>query len=587
MAYRIDTIPNKRGRDTVLLRKYWREGRRIRKQRIATLTDMPATVINGIDAVLRGGVSFASVDEAFSIRRAQPHGHVTAVLGTARAIGLERILDRSPGRFRSLALAAVVSRILSPDSKLATARRLSPDTADSSLGEMLKLGEVSGNEMLSMLDWLRKRQPWIERSLANRHVRGAMLILYDVTSSYLEGRKCPLAAFGHNRDGKKGKMQIVYGLLCAPDGCPVAVEVFSGNTADPNTVASQVHTIQRRFGIERIALVGDRGMITSARIRADLQPAGLDWISALRTNGLRKLLKRSADDDGDGLAVDALEPDSVTPVVSGAFPGETILVCLNARLREERGRKRQELLERTEDALRQIEQSVRRGTLSGEVGIARRVGAEINRWKMAKHFDISITDRQISWRRLDGQIADEARLDGVYAIRTSVTDLEANAAVQAYKSLSQVERAFRTAKSHLDVRPIHVYSAEHVRAHVFLCMLAYHVEWHMRQRLAPLLFDDDDREAARAARKSPVARAEVSDRAKRKAASKHTDDGFAVHSFQTLIGDLSTMTLNHVSLPGAVDAIVPMLSDPTPLQARALDLLGIDPQKYVPSAGTG
>ena len=586
MAYNVETIKNKRGRDTILLRKAWREGKRIRKKTIANLTDLPAALINGIDAVVRGGVAHDRLNETFSIARALPHGHIAAVLGTAKRIGLERILHPGASRHRALALAAVAARVVAPDSKLATARRLSSDTCDSSLGSVLNLGTVSGNEMLNMLDWLVQRQKWIERSLANRYLKGATLILYDVTSSYLEERCCPLAAFGYNRDGKKGKPQIVFGLLCAADGCPVAVEVFEGNTADPATVARQVRTIQRRFGIERIALVGDRGMITDARIREDLRPAGLDWVSALTAKGLRRLLLNSPLAEQPELAA-GLRPDGVVEVVSDEFPGETILVCLNVRLREERARKREALLNQTEQVLEKIADSVRRGTLGGQVRIARRVGAEVNRWKVARHFEIEVTDSSLGWLRLDEKIQAEAQLDGVYAVRTSVPDLTPDEAVAAYKSLARVERAFRTAKSQLEVRPIYVYSAERVRAHVFLCMLACHVQWHMRQRLAPLLFEDDDRDAAREARSSPVARAEVSVSAKRKAAGRTTPAGDPVHSFTTLLDDLATLTLNEVALPGPVAATMPVLADPTALQSKAFELLGVDPNKFVPSAGRG
>ena len=584
MAYNVETIKNKRGRDTILLRKAWREGKRIRKQTIANLTDLPAALVNGIDAVVRGGVAHARLDESFSITRALPHGHIAAVLGTAHSIGLDRILNPSACRQRSLALAAVVAQVVTPDSKLATARRLSPDTCDSSLGSVLQLGQVSGNEMLNMLDWLFSRQKWIERALANRHLKDAHLILYDVTSTYLEGRGCPLAAHGYNRDGKKGKLQIVFGLLCAANGCPIAVQVFEGNTADPATVARQVRTIQKRFGIERIALVGDRGMVTGARIREDLKPAGLDWVSALTAKGLRRLLQNPGD-DVDRLA--QLQPDGVVEMVSDEFPGETILVCLNTRLREERSRKRQALLHKTEQELEKIADAVRRGTLKGQVSIAKRVGGEINRWKVAKHFELDITDHHFSWRRLEDKIHTEAQLDGVYAVRTSVADLVPQEAVAAYKSLAQVERAFRSAKSQLQVRPVYVYSADHVKAHVFLCMLAYHVQWHMRQRLAPLLFEDDDRAGAQQARKSVVAKAEVSARAMQKAASKKTRQGDPVHSLATLLDDLATLTLNEVALPGRVSATMPILSQPTELQSKAFELLGVVPQKYVPSARRG
>ena len=585
MALSVDVIPNRSSPPAILLREAWREGKRVRRRTVANLSRMPPALVDAIRAALDGGVMFPSLDAAVAIRRSRPHGHVAAVLGTLRALGLVRVLGRKADRMRDLAVAAVVARIVDPASKLATARALDPETASTSLGTLLGLGPVTGNEMLDMLDWLLERQPWIERSLANRHLKGGnTLILYDVSSSYLEGRKCPLAAFGHNRDGKRGKMQVTYGLLCAADGCPVAVEVFPGNTSDPATVASQVDRVRKRFGIGRVAFVGDRGMLTTARIREDLEPAGLDWISALKTGDIRKLLKEGAGGAPAPLAPEALVPDAVAEVTGPDFPGERLMVCLNPRLREERRRKREDLLKATEEALDAIAASVRSGRLKGREAIDRRVGRDANRRKVGKHFGIDVADGGISWRRLEDRIAAEARLDGVYVIRTSLdsASLGPEAAVEAYKSLARVERAFLTMKaSRLRIRPVHVYSEDHVRAHVFLCMLAFYVEWHMRRRLAPILFEDDDREGARAQRSSPVEPARVSKRAKAKAAKKRTPDGLPVHSLTTLLADLGTLTLNEVTLPGAPDHAFPLLATPTELQRRAFGLLEIDPAKDV------
>ena len=588
MAFNIETVPNQAGKPAILLRHAWREGGRIRKKTIANLSRLPPHVVEGFRTVLKGGVAVRDPSELLRIERSLEHGNVAAVLGTARRIGLERILYRASSRVRSLALAAIVARVIAPASKLATARRLSPETATSSLATLLDLGPVSGNELLDMLDWLLKRQRWIERSLANRHLSDATLILYDVTSSYLEGQCCPLAAFGHNRDGKKGKKQIVFGLLCASDGCPIAVELFPGNTGDPTTLGAQVARIRDRFAISRIALVGDRGMITTARIRADLQPAGLDWISALKAIDLRKLAKPPAGEPGEqkparpALAPDTPVADQVAEITSPDFPGERLLVCLNPRLREQRRRKREELLAATEETLERIAASVRAKTLSGKADIGRRVGREANRRKVEKHFEITIRDTSMSWVRRHEKIAAEARFDGIYVIRTSLEDIEPDAAVAAYKSLSAVERAFRTAKSHLKVRPVYVYSEDHVRGHVFLCMLAYYVQWHMRQRLVPLLFEDDDRPAARAKRKTPVEKAEVSPSARRKADTKRTPDGFPVHSFETLLDDLSSVALNKVRLPGEPESELAIVTQPTRLQARAFQLLDVNPSRSVP-----
>ncbi len=496
------------------------------------------------------------------VERSLLHGHVAAVLGTAQDLGLESMLHRTCSRERQLALAAVVSRVLSPDSKLAIARRLSPETATSSLGALLGLGPVAGNEVLDMLDWLLKRQPWIERSLAKRSLKDGTLILYDVSSSYLKGTFCPLAAFGHSRDGKRGKRQIVFGMLCAADGCPVAVEVFPGNAADPSTLASHVNKIRKRFGIDRVALVGDRGMLTEARIREDLEPAGIDWISALKTQDVCKLLKDGADGAPAPLEPGALGPDAVAEVAGPDFPGERLMVCLNPRLRQERARKRADLLRATEEALARIARSVRSGRLKGRESIDRRVGRDINRRKVGKHIEVDVADNGISWRRRQDRIDAEARLDGVYVIRTSLdsSSMGAAEAVEAYNSLAGAERAFRNAKSDLRIRPAYVYSPDHVRAHVFLCMLALHVEWHMRRRLAPLLFED--------------------------AAMRAADD-LPAHSFRTLLDDLSGMALNQLRLPSHGVSLLSVVTKPTPVQKRAFQLLGVDPGQNVPKWLTG
>ena len=584
MAYNIEWVPNQSGKPAILLRQAWREGKRVRKKTIANLSKFPPEVVEGFHAVLKGAVAIHDIGELLQVERSLPHGHVAAVLGTARALGLDRMLLRTASRERQLALAAIVARVLSPDSKLATARQLSPETATSSLGALLDLGPVAGNEVLAMLDWLRKRQRWIERSLANRHLKDGTLLLYDVSSSYLEGSCCSLASFGYNRDGKRGKQQIVFGMLCAADGCPIAVEVFSGNTSDPSTVASQVTRIRRRFGIDRIALVGDRGMLTTARIREDLEPAGLDWISALRTQDIRKLLKDGAEGAPAPLVPEALVPDAVAEVTGPDFPGERLLVCLNPRLRQERRRKRSELLQATEEALAKIAASITWGRLRGRERINRRVGANVNRWSVAKHFEVEVTDNNISWRRRENRIAAEARLDGVYVIRTSLksASMGAAAAVEAYKNLASVERGFRILKTDLRIRPVYVYSDDHVQAHVFLCMLALYIESHMRRRLAPMLFAEDDHEAARAARVTPVEKALQSESARRKAATKRTADDLPVHSFRTLLEHLSGMALNQMRLSTHRERLLSVITRPTPVQEQAFQLLDVNPEQNVP-----
>ena len=583
MAISVDVIPNRSSPPAILLREAWREGPRIRRRTIANLSKMPPEFVDAIRSVIKGGVVHGSLEEAVSIRRALPHGHAMAVLGTMKSLGMARILHRSRSRRRDLALAAMAARIIAPDSKLATARRLSPETADSSLGSMLGLGQVSGNEMLDMLDWLRQRQPWIEKSLANRHLGNGTLNLYDVSSSYVEGRFCPLAAFGHNRDGRKGRKRITFGLLCATDGCPVAVEVFSGNTADPSTVALQIAKLRSRFGITRLALVGDRGMITTARIREDLEPAGLDWISALRNADIRRLLRPSGGDAP--LDPDALVADAVAEIASPDFPGERLMVCLNPRLRQERERKREDLLRATETELQGIAEAAARNRPgpSNRDRINRSLGARGNRRKVLKHFDITVGEGSMTFRRNAARIRAEAALDGIYVVRTNLPAdaIGAEEAVEAYKNLSRVERGFRHMKTDLRVRPIHVRTEEHVRGHVFLCMLSHYVEWHMRRRLAPLLFRDDDPEGARAQRSSPVGKAEVSERAKRKADTLFTPEGFPVHGMTTLLADLGTLTLNEVCLPSSPDHAFTMTAQPTPVQKRAFELLDLDPERDV------
>ncbi len=583
MSYHVDIVPNQTDKPAILFRQAWREGKRVRRKTLTNLSRMPSEFVDALRALLKGAVIHPGIDTLFSIRRALPHGHVAAVLGICRRLGLPRLLHRRSSRQRDLALAAIVLRILSPASKLACARQLCPETAGHTLGALLGTGPVRGNEMLDMLDWLGERQKWIEQGLARRHLDGGALILYDVSSSYLEGKCCPLAAFGHNRDGKRGKRQIVYGLLCSAEGCPVAVEVFDGNTGDPTTVGAQVDRIRRRFGIDRVALVGDRGMLTTARIREDLKPAGLDWVSALKSAHIRKLAQNHG---SEGLDPGKLKPDAVAEIISPDFPGERLLVCLNPRLREERARKRDALLEDTEKLLVNIQHLVRRkgSRLRGADAIGRRVGRDANRRKVEKHFRITITDDDLTFTRKQRQIDAEAQLDGIYVVRTNLDpgDLSAENAVWAYKRLAQVEKAFRQLKTgQLEVRPLYVYNPTRVRAHVFLCMLSLHVLWHMRRDLAPLLFQDEHPDAARHGGASPVAKARVSEHARRKIARKATEDGFPLSSFDTLLDHLASMTLNEVVMPDQPNRPFTVLSDTTPLQQRALELLSVDPAPNV------
>lgn len=467
----------------------------------------------------------------------------------------------------------IVARLLEPASKLATARGLDETTALSSLGATLGLGRVRANELYATLDWLGAAQEAIEDALAQRHLSDGVLMLYDVTSTWLEGRCCALARHGYSRDGRRDKLQIIVGLLCAADGCPIAIEVFEGNTGDPATLAAQVDKLKRRFRLRHVVLVGDRGMITAARIDEDLAPAGLDWLTALRAPAIQAL----AADNGP-LQLSLFDQRDMAEIESADFPGERLIVCRNPALAEERARKRNELLEATERDLRQVQTRVRRANkpLRGAARIGLAVGAVMGRRKMAKHF--SITDTDLVFTRNQQGIAAEAALDGIYVLRTNVPadTLSTADAVSAYKSLARVERAFRSLKTvDLELRPVFHWAAPRVRAHVLLCMLAYYLEWHMRQALAPMLFDDHDHPAAEAARSSPVAKAKLSPAAKRKAATKHTDDGLPVHSFRSLLADLATLTHNTVRLGRA--ASFPLLATPTQIQRRALDLLGLKP----------
>ena len=578
MSLRIDVIPNRNSTPQILLRKSWREGKRVRHKNVLNLTNVPAFVTDAIRAVLKGGIVLSSIHEAFTIERSLPHGHVAAALHVARSVGLPRILWRQKNRLADLALAGIISRLVNPASKLATAGHLSAESATTSLGVQLDLGQVSGNEMLAMLDWLALRQRHIESALANRHLDHGTLILYDVSSSYVEGRCCALADFGYNRDRKRGKRQIVYGLLCNRHGCPIAIEVFKGNSADPVTLASQVERIRKRFRINEVALVGDRGMLTTARINADLKPAQLNWISALTSANVKKLLRRHPTQTQAVVDPKALVPDQVAEVCSADFPGERLMVCLNPRRREDRARKREALLDATEKALRKIADAGKRRK-PGQDNRDRMnaaIGAEVKKWKVLKHFNLDVRDDGMDFSRNAAHINEQAVLDGIYVIRTALDAdaITADQAVQAYKSLSAVERAFRLLKTdRLQIRPLYVYNESRVRGHVFLCMLACYLEWHMRQRLAPLLFEDDDPQAAAAKRKSPIAKAEVSDEAKRKADTRRTADGHRVHSMSSLMAHLATFTLNRVSLPSQPGSPFMMTSQLTPIQKRAFDLI--------------
>jgi hypothetical protein len=570
----IEAVPNRNSPPAVLLRESYREDGKVRKRTLCNLSSWPAGYIEGLRGVLRGGTVIAAERDAFTVTRSLPHGHVAAVLGTAQQIGLDRILGPAGDRCRDLVLAVIVARILDPCSKLATARALSPATATSSLGLTLALGEVDENELYAALDWLLLRQPAIEMALARRHLKHGTLVLYDVSSSYVEGRCCPLARRGYNRDGRKGMLQIVYGLLCAPDGCPVAIEVFAGDSADPMTLGPQIDKLKGRFGLDHVVLVGDRGMITDARISEDIKAGGLDWITALRAPAIRALLRSGA------IQLSLFDQRDMASITSPEFPGERLVVCRNGELAAERGRKRRDLLAATECDLERIQARVQRKhrPLRGATDIALAVGAVLNKRKVAKHFTLDISDTAFSFARDTAAIAAEAATDGIYVVRTSLPAeaLDDTATVRSYKSLALAERAFRFLKTvDLHIRPIYHWSPDRVRAHVLLCMLAYYVEWHMRHKLAPMLFEETDHEAAEAARPSIVAKAQRSAAAISKQTTGLTPDGLPVHSFRTLLGDLASLARNTVVTAITPDYPLTVLTRPTAIQRKAFDLLGL------------
>jgi len=555
-----------------LLRRTFRQDGKVKHETLANLSHLPKHVIDMVDAALKGQ-TFVTADTAFRIVRSLPHGHVAAVLGTLRRLDLDKLISSRPRRERDLVVAMIVARLTAPSSKLALARGL--DEAVSSLGDVLGLGSVDENELYDAMDWLLTQQVKIERGLAKRHLHEGTLVMCDVTSTYFEGRTCPLAQMGNNKDGKNGRLQVVFGLLCDPEGRPVAVEVFEGNTGDPSTVATQVKKLRERFGLQQVVLVGDRGLLTSARIREDLKPhEGLGWITALRAPSIRKLVRTGA------LQLSLFDTQDLAEITDPAYPGERLVVCKNPLLAEERARKREDLLAATERDLEAIASATRRAkrALCGKDKIAMRVGKVVDRYKMGKHYELDIEEDCFTWKRKEEQIAEEAALDGIYVLRTNVpaSDLSTEKTVEAYKGLSTVEWSFRALKGvELMVRPIRHRLEDRVRAHIFLCMLAYYVQWHMRDRLAPLLFDEDDRDGAARRRTSIVGPAQRSQSAEHKLRTRTTDDGHAVHSFADLLKQLATLCRNQVVAELREDVTFVQYTASTPLQQRAFDLLDV------------
>jgi hypothetical protein len=565
-------VPNRGSPPAILLRESYREDGKVKNRTLANLSRWPTDKVDALTHALKGLPPKVDLAQAFDIVRSLPHGHVAAVLGTARRLEVEELIDAAPSRNRDLVLAMLVAQVIEPASKLTMARGLRTETATSSLGEVLEVSGADEDDLYAAMDWLLTRQPDIENRLAARHLDGGTLVLYDVSSAAFEGHTCPLGKIGHARDGVKGRLQIVYGLLATTAGVPVGIEVFDGNTADPKTLAAQIAKLKNRFNLGRVCLVGDRGMLTAARIDEEIRPGQLDWITALRAPQIKALVQ------ADALQLTLFDEDNLAQITHPDYPGERLVCCRNPALADQRARKRQDLLAATEKELDTIAAAARRNTrpLRGKDKIGLRVGKVINRYKMAKHFDLHITDESFSYTRKTEQIAAEAALDGIYVLRTSLDEatLTETDVVLRYKGLEDVERFFRTLNSELDVRPIRHRLAERVRAHMFLRMLSYYISWHMKQALAPILFRDHDKPAATAKRTDPVAPAQRSDAALTKAARKRTDDAYPVHSFTSLLADLRTVCANRIQ-PTAEAPAFTMITTPTPLQQRAFDLLGL------------
>lgn len=573
----IEVVPNRNSRPAILLREGWREDGRVRKLTLANLTDWPPAKVEALRRVLKNE-PLVRPEALFRIERSLPHGHVELLLAMIRRVGLDRLISAQPSRQRDLVLALVIERVLHPASKLATVRLWQTTT----LAEELRLTDADVDQAYAAMDWLLERQERIEAKLARRHFRDGTQVLYDVSSSYYEGHTCPLMQFGHDRDGKKGKPIVVYGLMADPEGRPVALQVYAGNTGDPSTVADQVDKLRNRFGLERVVLVGDRGMLTQTQIEHLKRYPGLGWISALRSRAIRELV------DGQALQLSLFDERNLAELSSPVFPGERLVACFNPFLAEERRRKRQELLDATERALEKIVREVARRTKTplSAAEIGKKVGRVLHRFKVGKHFQMTIEDGRFHYARRDEAIQREAGLDGIYVIRTSepAQRLSAEDTVRSYKNLAQVEQAFRCLKTvDLLVRPIRHRDELRVKAHIFLCMLAYYLQWHLRKALAPLLFEDQALDVDRK-RRDPILPAKPSPSAQRKKRQRHTEDGLPVHSFATLLAELATRSRHRCRLNSDPHSpAFDQLTDPTPLQQRAFDLIATFPVDYVGS----
>lgn len=567
----IETIPNRGSPPAILLREARREGKKIVKRTLANLSHWPEEQIEAFRLLLRGE-RLVPANELFRVERTLPHGHVEAILRMIEKLGLDSVIASKRCRERDLILAMIVQRLIRPRSKLANTRLWN----DTTLSEALSVANVDVDELYDALDWLLDRQKHIEKKLASRHLQEGGLVLYDVSSSYYEGHTCPLARRGHDRDGRKGLPIIVYGVMTDGQGCPVTVQVYPGNTGDPTTVADQVDKLRGRFGLSHVVLVGDRGMLTQARIEELKNHPDLGWISALRSGSIRELMEQGY------LQPSLFDRQNIAEIRSPEFPGERLMACYNPLLADQRRRKREDLLAATETKLAGLAAEVarRKRKRLGQDQIGVKLGRVIDRYKMAKHFEWTIEDGRFEWHRREESIRAEAELDGIYVVRTSEPKnrLSAEDAVRGYKSLAQVERAFRCMKGiDLRIRPIFHRTEDHVRAHIFLCLLAYHVEWHLRAAWSPLLFQDEELPQARQTRNA-VAPAQASANAKAKKVDRQTPDGLPVQSFDSLLMHLAGRTRNHCRLSSQpTGAGLTQLTDPTPLQKRAMELLDLYP----------
>jgi Transposase DDE domain len=548
---------------STLLRRSYREGGKVKKQTLANLSHLDPELIELIRGFLRGR-RYVDVGDAFQTERSLPAGHVNAVLALARKLDLPRLLDRQPSRQRDLALALICQRVICPESKLATARALSQSTLASELG----VEGADQDDLYGAMDWLADRQGRIEDLLARRHLEDGELVLYDVSSSYFEGRTCPLAQLGYSRDGKRGTPQIIYGLLCDRHGRPICVEVFEGSLHDDKTLPSQISKLTGRFSLGQVVVAIDRGMVTKANIES-LRDQEVDWITALKAPQVKKLVK-----EGD-LQLSLFDRQNLAEITSQDYPGERLIVCRNPLVGADRTRRRQELLEATERDLQAIADRVQARTLRGQAQIALEVGPALKRHRVKKHFQIQITDTTFTFSRKAEQIDTEAALDGFYVLRTSVSaeTLQSAEVVRSYKQLKEAERAFKTIKGPiLEIRPIAHRLEDRVRAHVFLCTLAYYLTWHLKQAWAELLFKDEHPPV----QTDPVAKATRSPAADRKARTKRTTHGQPAHSLPTLLEELKTQTRNTIRIHGT-PATIQQLTTPTELQARAHQLIEQQP----------